>query len=460
MKHIRSAQNIQRLNYTYNPVIVDSKIDGATAYVDIYTHITYQYYTGAETTEEGTNYTVWFAKIGGTWYIADIYSEENEAFGIADAVEDYNELIADFNVWWREEQVRLAQKETAEVDSSSNAEPTAVTRSVYYDRLYRRDNATAYAYTYTTTSSSTSIQQNFYNPLFPNYADEGGNCQNFVSQCLWAGFGGSNTQAAISGREFPMDTIGAGSYYWATTSSNSSTAWAGTISIKNYLAAVNNGNPTNGLITNFVSTSANSYTGSFEAYTGSTSNLVGSIVYVPGSENEFGHAIIITDATSKSFSDIYYCANSSMAKNKRLSDSYSNTTVCLVVPSVMRDGTPCTASAHNFSNTSGVACNRCRYCGYVNLKVTADMLRPIAQNSTATVSGSASRTCYRIALCITTPSGVSTWLESLNTVSISRSYTFTEKGLYTVQIVCRNLNSSDYPDDSVTAEQTFTIRVY
>lgn len=189
--------------------------------------------------------------------------------------------------------------------------------------------------------------------------------------------------------------------------------------------------------------------------------MVGAPLYVNKNTNGYGHVLLIVEAKGKEYDEIYYCANSPMVKYGLLSDTYSGT-MFLVIPSTMKNGRACSANhtSHNFTSPSGITTNYCRYCGFKKLYVTGNMQKPVARNSTKTIGGSANMSCYRMALCITPENGPSTWIEQLNTSSISTSYTFTQTGLYTIQVVARDKNPEIYPGETVTAEQTFTIRVY
>lgn len=56
-----------------------------------------------------------------------------------------------------------------------------------------------------------------YNPLFKSYAPN--DCADFVSQSIWAEFGGENTATAINGHYSPMRDNTGGTNWWADASS-------------------------------------------------------------------------------------------------------------------------------------------------------------------------------------------------------------------------------------------------
>ena len=53
-----------------------------------------------------------------------------------------------------------------------------------------------------------------YNSKFPSYANYGGDCQNFASQCVWYGLGGTDTVAKISSHAVPMVYSGSNAIKW------------------------------------------------------------------------------------------------------------------------------------------------------------------------------------------------------------------------------------------------------
>ncbi|MCL6451928.1 MAG: amidase domain-containing protein, partial [Acetobacteraceae bacterium] len=83
-------------------------------------------------------------------------------------------------------------------------------------RSYDRSRCASYATTYTNNNGDCSTTN--YNTLFKEYASGGRcvDCQNFVSQCVWYGFGGTNTSTAIQGHWLPMlYGYGADTDWWA-----------------------------------------------------------------------------------------------------------------------------------------------------------------------------------------------------------------------------------------------------
>lgn len=78
---------------------------------------------------------------------------------------------------------------------------------------YNRSNAAWYATTYTDDSGTYSSTP--YNPNFIAYATT--DCQNFMSQCVWYGFGGVNMPENINAHSLPMvDNIPGATSWWAS----------------------------------------------------------------------------------------------------------------------------------------------------------------------------------------------------------------------------------------------------
>jgi len=114
----------------------------------------------------------------------------------------------------REIELRLASDPRSDPDWAPGNVGVMATY-VAYDRI----RAAQYGMTYTNNDGSLTSTTN-YNTLFRAYNPS--DCQNFVCQCIWYGFGGVNDYAHISGHLFPM--IGDGpplgtSSWWSDGSS-------------------------------------------------------------------------------------------------------------------------------------------------------------------------------------------------------------------------------------------------
>ncbi len=425
-RHIRTAQNIERYDFSYTPTVISSNVETDSAYVHIYTHISFKYLLGSEPSECGDNYIVHLLKIDGNWYIVDIDAEALIAYGLTNLHDTYDEIIEEFD---------NQQLSTAAVTPAGALTQPRSTGT--YDRSYNANNAIAYAYTYTTSSYTGTSGNNtsFLNSNFNDYTNSGGNCQNFVSQCIWAGFGGIDTYSAISNRLFPMNSG------WST--------------VNNSWAAVN---PFYTYVTSDTCT-LNSIYGVVDGNNGGFShiplaNLLGAALQVRRSSNtNYHHTLLITGATGYNFSEIQICGNSPMRKAVILADENYASDMRIIMPTAMQNGRTCSGGSHSFVGTHCA----CQHCGFNKLTVTGAMKKPIAVGTRTTLTATTNSTCYRIALCISY-NGQETWTEYMNLSQISKTYTFSNAGLYTITVVARDVTDTD--PTSVTATHTYKIRVY
>lgn len=171
-----------------------------------------------------------------------------------------------------------------------------------------RSNIVWYGKTFTDdtgTSSST-----YYNSNFANFNSSGGDCQNFVSQAIWYGFGGQNNSTAINNHYSPMiDLNQSGTHdWWADkTTTDSDWMWTGVDYFKAYI------------IDNY----------NYDKY--GVQGHVGSLDYLqPGDYlYQSGHVVLVTQANDTNgdgkvdFNGIYYSAHNNNRKDHRLADFYS-----------------------------------------------------------------------------------------------------------------------------------------
>lgn len=420
-RYIRTEQNIVRYNFTCTPTIVSTKMDGNYASVHVYTYITFRYQPNSTKTAEcGDNYVVHLLKIDGAWYIVDVEAEALIAYGMTNLVETYDDLIAEFDA----RPLDVASNETAEPQRSITG----------YDRAYNVNNAIAYAYTYATQSYIGDYNNaSFLNDNFHDYTYENGNCQNYVSQCIWAGFGGVNTATAISSLQFPMYNN------WNPQKSE----W---VSVNKFYGEVTSSDSKFNALTYSIN-------GSFSAVP--LTILPGSTLQVRSkNRTNYHHALLITDVFGTAYTQIEICGNSPMRKAVMLGEIYEPD-MRLIVPQSMQNGRTCTAASHSFDGVK----NKCSNCGFIKLNVTGDMLKPVAVGTTHTLTATANPTaiCYRMAICISY-NGQDAWTEYTITNQISKTYTFSHTGLYTITVVARDLDPNNA--DSVTATHVYTIRVY
>ena len=129
------------------------------------------------------------------------------------------------------------------------------------------------------------------NPRFTDFTGQGGNCTNFVSQCIYAGCGVIN------------DTPTFGWYYRSPT--DRAPAWTGVEALFDFLT----GNP------DFVS--ANGGEGPYATDARTTRRIeAGDVVQLANADGDFYHTLIISGFTDN---DILVCAHSDDALDRPLS---------------------------------------------------------------------------------------------------------------------------------------------
>ncbi len=455
-RYTRSAQDIQRYNFTLATTVLDTETGKDYVTVRLYTHVTFQYEVGGETAECGDRYEVTFGKVGGSWCIVDILSEEMTAYGMTPDSFDLDAAIADFDRL--QEQEPVVQMLEPENGVEEALEPAALGDSLNTYRSYNRANAVAYAYTYTTDSytAPSGNNTNFLNDNFSDYTDSGGNCQNFASQCVWAGLGGSDTGDDIDNLRFPMDTNGSNQWYcngqWEAV-----VHWTNTHRFNEYVTASSAEKIGTRMSASTYILSAGQ---SFASITNATTRLPGAVLHVYGNEDNYGHAIVVTGVTGTGLSDITFCANSPMRKAAKLSDycEFISKPIRVIIPSSMIRSKVCSSSGHTYASSStGTSCY-CTRCGDCKLTITGSLSIPLRVGTTKTITGTANVRCFRIAIGITTPSGSATWREFTGTTSGSVSYTFNERGLYTVVVAARDVATTEA--HSCKETHTFKIRIY
>ena len=191
-----------------------------------------------------------------------------------------------------------------------------------------------YALTYSTSGDDANSTPSYKNEQF--YWNRI-SCQLFVSQCIWAGFGGSNSQADINNRK-GMDTTG--EYQWWSTETlynnpayndagspedQSWNSWIYCPRFKVYIDGVRSNPSESGVVceTYDVPYNSNNLVGS----SGLTQDdLVGAALLVKGSSGEHGHAVLLNNATGTTRSTVYFTAYNTCYKNIKLSLRYPSST--------------------------------------------------------------------------------------------------------------------------------------
>lgn len=441
LKYVRSTQKIYRTNFSIETTIVDSRIKEDSAIVQLFTYVTFNYLDDPQQAAAGDNYIVSFSKSNNKWLIVDVWSEEISVGGYEDILTTFESRMSRFNS-------QMSQQKNQNISSAqTNEEQVALQATVESDcGVYNSVRAVAYAYTYTKPNHNGSNVSAYMNGSYYDFSNDGGNCTNFVSQCLFAGFGGNNDSSTISSPQYPQHVSSTGWYY--RNSGVYSSSWVAADDFKSYTDGITS-NSDAGMVCVKKTIDTDE---TFSDHNLTTSALIGAVLIVKNQS----HAVIITDATGLTYDKVKFCANSIMRQGFLLQDTdYIQYVMYYIKPSYMIEDQSCGSySSHNFIT----GCCRCTRCSYTTLTVWGNMTKPIPVNTTRSVTGTANIQCFRMAIGITDPSGNTTWHEALSTDVILKTYTFSQRGLYKITVAARDLN----PEDPMTSQDThiFTIRVY
>lgn len=289
---------------------------------------------------------------------------------------------------------------------------------------------------------------NFYSqyntPRFADYNSSGGDCMNFASQCLWAGLGGSNDQAAISNADRPMDN--SGSYLWKRDFSSF-------ISCGNFRSYLANNTAETGLY------------GQTLELKGSTLNdfssiSVGTIIHGLSGSDPYGHACIVIDVGSRTRDTIKIGAHNKDYNDITLKALFGSTAPLMINNiSYYKTVSSCNHTYSTISPSTDGEDGTCNLCGYERMRIRANNLGPCAKNTSQTISGFSTTICYQMSASITTEGGAVTWLATVsNASSYSKTYVFPSAGLYKVTIYGRDLNPNVYPS-SINRSCSYYVRV-
>ena len=382
------------------------------------------YYTDSERPSVyETIYSIDLVKIGEQWLVADITDGSRfDSLYKKDPAFEVDAALAEFEANLHTEACSIS----APYDETPEAD---VLRIPYYGA-----NAAAYAYTYSRQSTDTD-RADFYNPQFKSYAGRGGDCMNFVSQCMWAGFGGSQAQASVEGKAVPMDTEGDSQWYGRSAGSDTEAAlgWISCQSFRLYLTGALDGAGTEG---SNASCDTGMYATILDVGTGSpitgvpAESLVGAAAHVEGAGGNYAHAIILTAATGTSRSEIWFCSHTKDLTHVKLGDYYFGP-MKVYIPRYMRLSTEQTAS------------------------IQPDRVLPAAVSSPAEVGFHMEGAPADLTLSITAPgetAGETLFFE--NSQSCSVEYFFSTAGLY--RIDC----SAALEGTEEAAQSTFYVLCY
>ena len=420
---IRRIQGIYRENLQLSYTFRSLRFKENTCAVSVTETAVFYYTDSQQPSVYETIYSIDLVKLGQQWLVADI-TDGSRFDGLYknDPSFDAGTALAELALELQTENCKL----TAPWD------PVGASGEQSGWIPYNGANAAAYAYTYSRQNAETA-RENYYNLQFKSYAGQGGDCMNFVSQCMWAGFGGSQTQDAISASISPMDTEGDSVWYSRSVSSDEEPvlSWVSCQSFRKYLTGELDGSGTAG---SNAAADMGMYAAIIDAGPGSpitgvpVEALIGAAAHVEGAGGPYAHAIILTAATGTSRSDIWFCSHTKNLTHIKLGDYYFGP-IKVYVPRYMRTGAP-------------------------QAFIQADMLPPVTASSTALVGFRTAAVSPDLCLVITSPDGTAGEpFTAQDTNAIFAEYLFSSPGLYRVDCTAA--------EETGTAHSfTFFIRCY
>lgn len=299
--------------YSVNPDFTSVFLDGSSATVIVSNRASVKYSNSGDVIEDtaSSEHKITLINSNARWKIvSDQYDDlSKREYG---PETDWSNVIADLSSKATKARKNDLELEKALKEKSRNdwrlRNRFGVTSeySITGYTALNRSNTAWYGTTYTDNSGTSSTT--YYNKLFKDYNyPGGGDCQNFVSQAIWYGFGGQNNSTAINGHYSPMiDKNAAETYDWWADAYNTDDNWMW----------VNVDNFKNNIINNYDTDKLG-----VQGHLGSLSySEVGDYLY------KSGHVMLITAITDydsdglTDFNEIYVSAHNVNYKNERLSD--------------------------------------------------------------------------------------------------------------------------------------------
>ncbi|MBQ4047391.1 MAG: amidase domain-containing protein [Clostridia bacterium] len=458
-------------DFTTDYMIQSIAVSEDVAEIEVYETIGYFIVNGnGEPTKSSEVYRIRLEK-QDRWYITDIeipydalYSEVK--FKSFDKNEYLSKSIKNLNGLRSRavsyETVMLAESE--DLGQNADGQRGAVNSIT---NAYNPAQAAAYASIY-----SYEYNSNEFGGVFYDTTDRGGDCANFGSQCIWAGFGGDLTRAGGSSTSYPFDYSGIAGAVDPTVSTCWNQQYSGTgnggsnwfLSQWLYDYAVNSSNlPNEHGWKAIYGTAWNSE--AEENIFPSTHSYHGAVFFVQGrgtgSGAQYGHTIFIYKANGNNPDNMYYCAHTTDAQNECLGDNdvYINNPIRYIIPTEYKIQTNCsgTYTTHFYPTVSSGYSAVCSRCGYVNMYMNLGWGHYYSGQSNAVqikVSEIRSNRCYEIYVEVKKGDNLVDSFTATNSSSLSCiSNNMTEDGLYTISVQVK-----DKPN-GIVRNYKYTIRV-
>ncbi|MHB8094133.1 MAG: amidase domain-containing protein [Candidatus Aminicenantales bacterium] len=300
------------IRYDYKPTYLKANIDERIANVLIRptAEIVQADTNGTIDTTPWTDHNLSLIILDGTWLIRSLFTD--------DEIHDTMPRGTDFDTRARTLPARNKALEEENKKNNEKGIPQDVLKINNVDWQFinfdwsGRMRCRNYAERYSIDDGSTGHES--YNPRFIAYEND---CQNFVSQCLWAGFNGIDDVAHIESHEYPMIESNMDAITWWCDSSNSGTwqylgsTWYPWVNVADFSRMIirNRENQWQGL-------HGWGYQVGFDYYS------IGDVVITKTGS----HAMIISDIIdyngdgSPQFNELYVCGHTNNRCNKRLNE--------------------------------------------------------------------------------------------------------------------------------------------
>lgn len=415
---MRQLQGIYREDLRLYHALDELEIEGNTCRIYVTTTAEFRYTDSDQPTVYETGCRIRLVRMGSRWLVADLTdgSQFDETYKNSGTL-DVDAALKAF----------ARQLETENCTLTFPVQTPTSGNWIEYSGA----DAAAYAYTYSRRTANEE-RANFYNTQFYSYAGQGGDCQDFVSQCMWAGFGGSQDSASVSGHSLPMDNEGSNQWFGRLASGGKiNLSWISCQSFRQYLTGSrdasgyggSNAAGDEGMYASVLDVGAGSALSAVTA-----EELVGAAAHVDGSGGRYAHAIIFTAATGTSRSEIWFCGHTNDVTNVKLGDFYTGP-IKVYIPRYLRTG--------------GAAS-----------PLRAARLQPVAVGEIGDLTVWANKVQRQMTITVTPPGGTAEQVAvSDNTDTCWTEYLFNLPGLYRVD--CRARVSG-----SAVAIMTYYVRCY
>lgn len=418
---MRQMQEIYRENLRLDYTFQEIELEEDVCHVKVTEAAGFRYLDSARDSVNEYVYWIDLVRLDGQWLAASVTdgSKFDKKYGGQGGAFDVTAALAEFSEALRQEDCGVA------FPDPGSGEGFAIP--------YNGANAAAYAYTYSRLSPEARISD-YYNEKFTHYAGRGGDCMNFASQCMWAGFGGSETVSAVSGHTPPMD--GAGESQWFGRSAGRdkvNESWISCQSFRKYLTgkrdASGDGGSNAGGETGMYATVLDAAAGSSLAGV-DPAELIGAAAHIEGGSNAYGHAIVITAAEGLRRSQIYFCGHTKNVTHIKLGD-VCQSELKVYIPRYFRVQEPLPGYLQPFR------------------------LAPAAVGEAGFLGAQAAGEQAEMWLTVTSPEGEGELIAAAEHVSsCGAGYIFSVPGLYRVECCAKA------SPDAVTASVVFYVRCY